>query len=230
MNLNFKGMKSLLAAALLSISFQSCQIFTTDKVAEGMIEYDITYPGAQQDDLMAGLMPSEMKLHFKDNKTYGELSAGMGMFCTALVSNPDKKLLTQTVKVMNKKFMHTADNKAVDQLIDEQPKMKIDFVNETKKIAGYTCKKAIITMADTKEKFEVFYTRDIKIKNPNWFLPFREIDGVLMEYKLKRYNVEMKFTAKTVSNVSIDDKIFEPPTDYKSISQKEMDEMFLSFN
>lgn len=231
MNSNFQGIKLLLlSSALLLLSLQSCSIFTTEKVSEGLIQYEITYPSSAEDDLMAGLMPSEMKLHFKNDKTIGELTAGMGMFSTALVSNPEKKLLTQTVKIMNKKFMNTSDGKQVDKLIDEEPKMKIDFINETKVIAGYTCKKAIITIPESKEKFEVFYTRDIKIKNPNWFLPLREIDGVLMEYKLKRYNIEMKFTAKSVSKVDVDDKIFEVSNDYKKISQKEMDEMLMSFN
>lgn len=195
-----------------------------------MITYDITYPGSQGDDLMAGLMPSEMKLHFKKDRTYGELSAGMGMFTTALVSFPDQKILTQTVKVMNKKFMHTSDLNAVEKLIGGQPKMKIEFVNETKVIAGYTCRKAIITIPETQEKSEVYYTRDIKVKTPNWFMPYREIDGVLMEYKVKQYDVEMKFTAKSVTKDPVDDKLFEIPNDYKKISQKEMDEMFMSFN
>jgi GLPGLI family protein len=229
MKLIAKGVRYFLFALIL-VTVQSCSIFTTDKVSEGMIEYDITYPSTSNDDLMAGLMPSEMKLHFKENKTYGELSAGMGMFTTALLSFPDKKLVTQTVKVMNKKFMHTSDSKQVDQMIGGQAKMKIEFVNETKVIAGYTCRKAIISVPDSNEKYEVFYTKDIQIKNPNWFTPFREIDGVLMEYKLKQYNIEMKFTAKNVIKETVDDKIFEVAPDYKKISQKEMDEMFLSFN
>lgn len=230
MNLRYKGFYCLFAVCLLLVTFQSCSIFTTDKVSEGIITYEISYPGSQGDDLMAGLMPSEMKLHFKQDRTYGELSAGMGMFTTALLSHPDKKLLTQTVKIMNKKFMHTSDVNQVEKLIGKQPKMKIDFVNETKVIAGYTCRKAIITIPETKEKSEVFYTRDIRVKNPNWFMPFREIDGVLMEYSVTQYNVEMKFTAKSVTSDAVDDKIFEVPNDYKKISQKEMDDMFMSFN
>jgi GLPGLI family protein len=230
MDVRIKGIRQYFLACVFLFTAQSCSIFTTDKVSEGIIQYDITYPGAESDDLMAGLMPSEMKLHFKEGKTCGELSAGMGMFTTALLSFPDKKLLTQTVKIMNKKFMHTSDSKQVEGLITKQPKMNIEFVPDTKVIAGYTCKKAIITIPETKEKYEVYYTRDIKVKNPNWFTPFREIDGVLMEYKVKQYNVEMKFTAKNVMKETVDEKLFEVPNDYKNISQKEMDDMFMSFN
>ena len=52
------------------------------------------------------------------------------------------------------------------------------------------------------------------------------IDGVLMEYQLKKFGLEMRFTAKMVKPEEIEDSTFELPADYKPISQQEMNELF----
>jgi hypothetical protein len=49
-----------------------------------------------------------------------------------------------------------------------------------------------------------------------------------MEYQMKKFGLEMKFTAKTVKPEDIDDSTFELPADYKTISKEEMDNFFLS--
>jgi len=219
----------LLLVSLGLFIHSGCNYFTTDKISEGEIKYEISYPNSQ-DNFMTSIMPSEMKLEFKDNNTYAEMSGGLGMFSAAYSTNPTSKTLVQLVKIMNKKFAHVFDNKGIKDLFSEYPKINIEYVNETKEIAGYKCKKAIITIPDENLKFDVYYTRDIQIKNPNWYMPYREIDGVLMEYQIKKYNIEMKLVAKSVSDVEIKDDVFQVPTDYKKISKQEMDEMFLNFN
>jgi GLPGLI family protein len=211
---------------LILVTGYGCNPFTTDNISEGVIQYEITYPVSTSDNVMASLMPTEMKYQFKNHNSAAELSAGMGMFSTSFISNAASKTLTQLVKIMNKRYALVSNNKEVDELIQEQPKIQITFTKDTKVIAGYKCKKAIVTLPETKQKFDVFYTKDIDIKNPNWSSPFREIDGVLMEYQIKRYNVEMRFTAKSVTDTKVEDAIFELPGDYKKISKKEMDEMF----
>lgn len=222
----FRGLVLL----LITFTISGCRYFTTNNVSEGVIEYEISYPGAEKDNFMAGLLPSEMKLSFKNNNTAAELNAGMGMFSTCYVTNTDKKELIHLLKVMNKKFAVVRNKKDVEEFIKSHPKMTFEFSKETKIVAGYKCKKAIVTIPDKKKVITVWYTNDIGIKNSNWTTPYREIDGVLMEYEVEQYNIAMKFTAKHVSDIAVEDTLFSLPGDYQKISKKEMDEMFLNFN
>ncbi|HXC03192.1 MAG TPA: hypothetical protein VNZ86_00495, partial [Bacteroidia bacterium] len=64
---------------------------------------------------------------------------------------------------------------------------------------------------------------------PNWSNPYHEIDGVLMEYQLKRYGLELRFNAVSVSKASIDESIFTLPSEYKLISRAEMASKFSDF-
>jgi len=44
---------------------------------------------------------------------------------------------------------------------------------------------------------------------------------------MKKFGLEMKFTAKSIKNEEVDDDTFELPSDYKPITKEAMDELFL---
>lgn len=215
---------------LLPLFIWGCDSFTTDRISEGAIEFDITYPKADKNDLMASLMPETMKFRFKDDKITSELTAGMGMFSTIFISDGENKTLSQLVKIMNKKMAHTVDEKGVMKMKSAEPQYDVEFVSGEKEIAGYKCKKAIVVnKVDPADKFEVYYTDKIDIEKPNWSTPYDKIDGVLLQYEMSRYNIHMRFTAKTVSKEPVEDKEFEIPSDYKIVSEKEIAEVFENF-
>lgn len=211
---------------LFLLSFHSCKNFTGGALSEGEIIYTVTYPGTQN-NMMVNLFPSEMKMKFKNGKVLSDFSTSMGLFSASGISDPEKKTFTQLVKVLNDKKGIVFKKKEVDQLIAEEPKINIEFLPETKMILGYKCKKAHISFVDDKkEGFDLFYTNEIHVPKANWWTPFREIDGVILEYRVSRYNIDMKLVAKEVIEKEIEDEIFNFPKDYKMVSRAEIDEVF----
>ena len=53
------------------------------------------------------------------------------------------------------------------------------------------------------------------------------IEGVLMECQMKKFGLEMKLTAKSVTKEDIDDATFELPQAYKPVTRKEMNDLIL---
>ena len=177
---------------------------------------------------MAALAPSKMTIKFKNNKSCAEMSAGMGLFSTSFISDPEKKTLTQTVKLLNKKFS-LVQNEAEIKAENDQYKFELIPTSEKKKIAGYNCEKAHIKMKDEyNTEFDIWYTKDLAIANPNFANPFYMVDGVLMEYQMKKFGLEMRFVAKAVKKEDVDDEVFELPPDFKPISAQEMNDLFES--
>jgi hypothetical protein len=83
-----------------------------------------------------------------------------------------------------------------------------------------------VTFKDNiKEEFNVYYTNDIDIKHSNWFTPFHEIDGVLLEYQVRKYNYEMRLVARDVKREDIGDNEFEVPDGYINVGAAEMNEI-----
>ena len=191
---------------------------------EGTIEY--TASVVDQANPMATLAPSKMSMKFKNNKACAEMSAGMGLFSTSFITDPEKKTLTQLVKLLNKKLSLVL-NAAEIQKENEAFKFDLTPTKQTKMIAGYKCQSAHVKMHDELEtEFDIFYTNELKIDNPNFATPFYMIDGVLMEYQMKKFGLEMKFTAKSVKKEEIDDATFELPVEYKPVSAEEMNTLF----
>lgn len=214
---------------LVLLFISGCSSSDEKYISEGVIEYDAVV--LDQDNSMASIAPNKMTVKFKDNKSYAELSAGFGLFSTSFIADPEKLTMIQLVKLFNKKFAHVTDSSVLNEEKASSPKIKMSPTKETKIIAGYKCKKAIISFEDNEHPtYSVYYTDEINIKNPNWNIsPYYELTGVLMEYQMLRYGLEMKFTAKSVTKANVEDALFELPNDYKIISQEEMDQLFQGF-
>ncbi len=228
MSTSKKRMKKLSVLSLIALFsmlfWGGCKHEDEKFISEGRIEYAAAL--VDQTNSMANMAPSKMIIKFKKNKSCVEMSAGMGLFTTCFVSNPEDKSLTQMVKLLNKKFWLSENSSEIKKENDSY-KFEIKPSSDTKLIAGYKCQKATVHVKGSDDPdFTIYYTKDLNIHNPNFFNPFSAIDGVLMEYQMKKFGLEMKFVANKVIKESVDDAIFEVPSDYKKISQKEMDELF----
>lgn len=196
-------------------------------ISEGVITYLAEVMDTESP--MASMAPSKMKIKFKNNKSSAEMSAGMGMLTTSFISDPETKTFTQLIRFLDKKYS-VIQNEAEIKKENELFNLEIVPTKETKIIAGYKCNKVIVHYKGGEPSdYEVYYTTDLDIKNPNFANPYFNIDGILMEYKIKKFGLEMKFTATSVVKEEIENSTFELPPDYKQISVEEMTDLFIDF-
>ncbi len=203
--------------------------------SEGTITYKVTYPKMAKDNFMLDFMPTKMTLKFKDNIYKTSLSAGMGMFKTNFICDKDDDKFVQTVKLINKKYALELEGDDIFKSLAHHAAYHIEFLNEPKKILGYTCNKAIITIDNkTNDAFTVYYTDQINIDDPNWCNQFSPIKGVMLEYQYEKYNMCMRFTATKIKFERIKDEEFDIPHGYEKVDEKRMDkemtDIFNSFN
>jgi GLPGLI family protein len=224
----------ILIIIIVSATIYSCGGSSTGK-SEGIILYKVTYPKMDKHNIMFDFMPNKMVMKFKDNKYTTDLSAGMGMFKTNFIVDKESDQFSQLVKLINKKYVLTLKGENIEKSLKLLPKLKVKLTDETKKILGYNCKKAIITIDnEAQEVFTVYYTNQIEIESPNWCNQFKEIDGVMLEYQYEKYDVCMRLKAQSIKFTKIDDSEFEIDEAYENISEDKMDiemkEIFDSFN
>lgn len=203
----------------------ACKRNTEKFISEGVIEYKAKV--VDQNHPMAALAPGKMTVRFKKNKFAAEMST-MGVFTTTFIADVQKRTVTQMVKVFDVKNATIESEKEF-----EENKKKYNLVfeetGETKEIAGYRCKKLTAKKVDDPTtKFEVYYTDELDVENPNFANTYHSVPGILMEYRLMKFGLEMSFTAESIHKEEISDNTFELPGYYKIISQKEMDDFFKS--
>ncbi|MEO9257539.1 MAG: hypothetical protein ABI207_04100, partial [Crocinitomicaceae bacterium] len=125
--------------------------------------YNITISGDDpQVEMMKSLMDgAKMELYSNDKFSRVDFSLGTVMTTNTIVDLAKKQALTLMSGMMGK----TATKMTLEELEAKKASTKkpeVELIDETKVIAGYTCKKALITMEDGTE-LETWYTDEIKL-------------------------------------------------------------------
>jgi len=99
----------------------------------------------------------------------------------------------------------------------------LNFVpaGETRMIAGYHCQQAKASTADGFE-IMVFYTRDLMPENKSYDPPFKNLDGLPMEYEMKKGDLTIRYTLASVNLNPIPASKFDIPTGgYREMTYEE---------
>ncbi|MGB0916951.1 MAG: DUF4412 domain-containing protein [Flavobacteriales bacterium] len=201
------------------------------KISEGKIVYTLSYPQFEDDNIFTSMFPSEMTFKFKDNNTRNELKTKMAIFSTSLLANNKDKKVTHLVKIANKYSGLEMDSMEIMEEYGRKPDgMVITPTEQTKVIAGYNCQHALVSFKeDTASNFDLYYTNEIEIKDPNWCTPFHEIKGVLMEANVNKFNIDMRMVATAVVAEEYPQEEFQITNEYEPITVTEMADIFQSF-
>jgi hypothetical protein len=190
---------------------------------EGIVTFKVTYPESKFTENQLAFLPKTLTITLKGDRAKSEILLPMGLQIE--IFNYADNTKVALVNISNHKYaLHeTADEIMEDKKND--PKGQVQMTNETKTIAGYTCKKAIVTthINGIKMTFDVWFTEEFGLINTNFDNPlYKDIKGVLLEFSLISSQFTMKFTAITVEKKSISSHEFNIPSDYPLISKEHM--------
>lgn len=164
---------------------------------KGQVSYDvfITTDDPQASAYVDNMKGSILELYFGEGKVRTEMYMGDMMSTTSISIDGNDTTLTLLDGMMGKIAMKTT----LDDLDDEQrlayTERDVELVEgESKEIAGYTCKKAIITTADENEAV-VWYTEELVPAYRGGMYLFDEIPGVPLEMTSSWGKMDMKFVA-----------------------------------
>jgi len=224
--LKVKSLKFLGLFVLIIFYFQGCKNIFHSKPNEGIIHYELKYLQSEDENPIISLLPTEMDIEFKDGYSHQKVEGWMGIFYMGGIFNPAIKRKTALLKIMGQKYQYYEEgDKQVNFGFDPYDGMKIEKTNKTKEIAGMQCEEIQVTFSDTSKNFNIFYTNDIEIPNPNWNNPFHSVDGVLLEYQINMFGIKTRIIAKSVEFVEVPDENFAIPDGYKEVSKEEMEEV-----
>ncbi len=169
------------------------------------------------------LLPKKVTLKFRGHKGITTIEGFMGMFSLSNLSDFRKQTNTMILKVMDNKYFYTGEKYEQPFFYEGLKDIKITTTTETKIIAGFKCKKATIGFTNgNRPPFTVYYSDEVKIKNPNKSTPFNELDGVLMQFNISISNIDMQLTASKYKQVPVSKDIFEIPKEYKRVSRDKL--------
>lgn len=225
----------LTIATLTSCEEETKSVFNKNGITEGAINYNVTYPYLDSNDLGLNILPKTMDFSFKNHMYRIESVGGMGLFAAGYVSNNTEKNMDYFLKMISSRFVSRFNVKGVKKLHKEFPAFRLEKIDSSKTIAGYKCSGyKVVYYSNVVQDHNIWFTTDINIPDVNWCSPYAEIEGVLLEYQLQRDGLVINFKANSVSNKKIDDELFSIPVNYKVIPNRalvrKMEEAFMGFD
>lgn len=203
---------------LFTIIFSLFHQFLLAQVKEGKIVYKIEYPSMDLGTDQKAMLPTESVCYFSNDNCRSESDGFMGMKMVTLCL---KEEITLLMDVMGKKIaMHPKDGKST-------PKTKeptITYTDETKKIAGYDCKKAILVM-DATTKMTVWCAEGIT-GGGSWGGNFTGLKGAPLEYTADLNGMSMTMTATKVSEEKVSKNMFKIPSGYELMTPEQLQQQF----
>ena len=203
-------MKKILLAATIILSAK----LSFAQIKEGTITYNVTMEGLppEQAAMMDG---TEQKTTFKDSKSRIEFSNAF----ISTITVYDGAKTTTLMDQMGQKTYFEMTSDEMKKRGEKGPKSEIEYKDETKKIAGYDCKKAIIKSKDEKGEesvMNVWYTESLPNLSQNAGRSsggMKDLKGAPLEFDAKQGPFFMKFSATEVSTKPVDESSFKVSTE-----------------
>lgn len=209
----------IMGLILSTVSFS----FKPAAITEGKIKYDVSVVKSELsylEEMMIGM--STVSISFKEEAVRTDFEISIANTTVIHDGASKKGLMLITSPVGNKavKLDQEVNSK------DTKGKYKIDYQSETKTIAGYVCKKALVTLEDG-TTLNVFYTDQITPKNRSTKYTFEDLKGFPLEMEVKQEKMIIKLTAEKVETNKLDNSKFSLaiPSGYEITTMEELSKM-----
>lgn len=214
--------KIILSAAILLSAFAGIA-----QIKEGSITYDVVGVGLPPEMAMA-MEGTEQIITFKNDKRKIEFQSA----AFNLIFINDGKNSTVLRDQMGQKTYTQISNEEVKKKEEKTEDPIIEYKDETKNVAGYDCKKAIVKVKSPSGEvmtFIAWYTEELPLCGQTALMSintFKGLKGAPLEYEGKAGPFDAKYTATSISKNAVKETTFVPNTEgYVKKSSDEMKKM-----
>ncbi len=192
------------------------------KPFEGKVTYGISYKDLPPEmEQMKAMLPTESLLFLKGTMSRTEQNIAMGGSQVVISDNKNKTGI-MLLDGMGEKYFIKISKAEIEKSEKENPEPSFTYLEETKKIAGFNCKKAQAKFEGMEESLAIFYTMEIPSDKSSQFKGLR---GFPLEYETASGGLKMTISAKSVNKEPVPDALFTIPSGYKETSMEELGKM-----
>jgi len=228
MSIIFKLFNFFLVVTIVLFFIPSCENKNEDDKA-AYFEFKINYLISADENLIINLLPEKMSCYYKNNYFLYHTEGWMGLTSlTQIIDMNDSSRIIMS-KFMNKKYAHKQSLK--DSLLKFEffDFTLTDFKKDTI-FCDHNCTCLTIYSTSANKNMELIYTTDFDIPNPNLYLPYNFIDGLLLKFSLCTMGIpiEMELIYHNEDTI-FSDTLFQLPKSYQVVDKKEFEEIFNQF-
>lgn len=211
--MNIKKLIFLVSIVALLSSFVG-----SNEYFSGKIIYSIKYENLPAEaKAYESMMPNKSIYYFSNSKSRIETEP-KSMLSNITITDYDAKKMRILMEVMGNKMQVVGD----DDLKNTEETPEFNSTNETKKIAGYDCKKVIMKTEET--TITLWVSDKINVYNKEG--QYKGMEGYPLEFSVSQQGMSIIYTASKVEPGKVEAKLFEIPKDYKEVTREDLMNMF----
>lgn len=210
----------LLVVILTTVLINESYSQKKSKVSEGRVIYEISLDG-EIDGMMAAMLPTEIVMKFKGTKCRTEMVTAMAENIT-LSDQKDPNAGLILLDVMGSKYAMKVDPAKIEEQKKKLPEYDVTISTETKEIAGYMCKKAILKNKSNNEETYIFYSESLPFLENSLTSQFKNLQGMPLEFNSKMNGLNMTMKAKSIEKLKIADSEFIASPEFKLVTEEEL--------
>ena len=182
---------------------------------EGSINYTISYSNLSSSMQQAeSMLPKSQTIWIKDNMSRFEQK--ISQVSTVVITDTKAGTSTILMEMMGQKFKLSISQEEMQEMVLEQKTPTVKYVDGTREIAGYTCKKAEVIMEGFEGVTTFYYTEEIpavRVKG----MESLELKGMFMAYEAKMQDMTIKIEVTSINKGPVDDAKFIVPEGYSEL-------------
>jgi hypothetical protein len=213
---------ALLSVILFTFVITSCSSPGGKSIHQGEIHYDVHYEG-HVTLMPKDLMPKNLVVLFKNDNIVYELVSPFGNSGITNLSNPSKEINDTYLSLFTIRYFYPSKPGELYPGFEAMSGMEVTKTSKSLVLCGFKCKNAEVTFPSDRSKiYNVWYTDEIPVRNPNASTPFSEIDGVLLSFFFFIGRSEFHFEAQNVYKKDIPDETFDRKVKFKQVSKNDI--------
>jgi len=183
-------------ATITTLLFSLCLLFAQEFSVKYDINFETNNPEMQSQLFM--LQGSTFQIFSKDELSRVEMKMG-ALMETTTITDLSKGEGVMIMDGMMGKQAATFDNLNEEEEAEDEEALKVELIDETKEILGYSCKKAVV-YGEGDSEMVYWYTDEITAKKGALGKYVNnQIPGLPLEFSIKTGEMNMNFTASEVS-------------------------------
>ncbi len=191
----------------------------------GKLEYRITYLDGGFDATLRAMLPKSMDLAFSRKAAVNSIDGFLGIYRLNSMTDFSTRRCSTYLKVFDSNYLCNGRRGEPMCFFDAMEGMKIEETGEYTVIAGLNCRRAVVTLPATGDTFDIYYTRDIRLRHPNMNNPYSQVDGVLVRFRMHMLGVKMELTAEHFGPLQEGSDRLEVPRNTREVSRQQMTEI-----
>jgi len=195
-------------------------------IHEGEIYYNVRYI-KNPSSFSKEFLPKELVVSFRNSLFSTRLRSPFGNSGLTTVINPKEGIYDTYLNILSFKYYYEGTQHDIQPGFSSMKGMQISDTGREAVICGLNCRQARVTFPGSDTARYIWYTNEIRVEEPNRATPYKDIDGVLMDFFYIIGKAEMRFTADEIVLRQIPDNNFEKKPDYKKVSKSYLDTLIL---